>query len=191
MSSQDISSGIISLAQRCNVSQIVVGKPLLPRWREILHGSVIYDIIRGCTGIGVFVVPGYPTPKVPTTKENERTPLREKVGCSLAFSLFLVALVTLIGKSYGNFLDLTNIGMLFLLPVVFTSARLGLVPSLIVAFISVLSFDIFFVPPFLQLAVNDARYLITFAVFMVVAFTTGNMADRLRLRKILINLNIF
>ena len=182
LSSQDVSSGILSLAQQCNVSQIIVGKPLRPRWQEIIHGSVVDDIIRGCTGMGVFVVPGYPTPKAPPTKENGRTRLRYKLGWSLAFSLFLVALVTLIGKLYGNYLDLTNIGMLYLLPVVFASARLGLVPSIIVALTSVLSFDILFVPPVYALAVYDARYLITFAVFMIVAFTTGNMADRLRLR---------
>jgi len=118
----------------------------------------------------------------PDKQEYERTTPREKVGWSLVFSLFLVALVTLAGNLYGNYLGLTNIGMLYLLPVVFASARLGAVPSIIVAIISVLSFDIYFVPPVLRLAVNDVRYLITFAVFMVVAFTTGNMADRLRLR---------
>lgn len=115
-------------------------------------------------------------------KETEETPPREKYGWSLVFSLLLVALVILIGELYGSYLGLTNIGMLFLLPVVFTSACFGLVPSIIVAVASVLSFDLLFVPPVFQLAVNDVRYLITFAVFMVVAFTTGNMADRLRLR---------
>jgi len=182
LSSQDVSSGILGLARKYNVSQIILGKPLRPRWREILHGSVVDDIVRGCTGIGVFVVPGYRAPKEPTTKDNEITPPRDKIGWSLIFSLVLAALVTLIGNLYGSYLGLTNIGMLYLLPVVFASARLGVVPSIIVALVSVLSFDVFFVPPVLRLAVYDARHLITFAVFMVVAFTTGNMADRLRLR---------
>ncbi len=182
LNSQDISSGILSLAQQYNVSQIIVGKPLRPRWREKIHGSVVDDIIRGCTGMGVFVVPGYPSTKEPATNENEKKPLRNKVGLFLAFSLFLVALVTLIGNIYGNYLGITNIGMLYLLPVVFASASLGLVPSIIVALTSVLSFDIFFVPPVLRLAVYDAKYSISLAVFMVVAFTTGNMSDRLLLR---------
>ncbi len=173
---------ILSLARQHNVSQIILGKPLRPRWREILYGSVVEDIIRGCTGIGVFIVPGNPTPKEPSAKENEVSPLREKVGWSLALSLLLVVLVTLTGKLYGDYLGLTNIGMLYLLPVVFASARLGVLPSIIVALTSVLVFDIAFVPPVLRLAVNDARYLITFVVFMVVALTTGSMADRLRLR---------
>jgi len=106
----------------------------------------------------------------------------EKKTWSVVFSLLMVVLITLLGKRYGDYLGLTNMGMLYLLPVVFASARLGVTPSVIIALISVISFDIFFVPPMLKLTVNDIRYLITFVVFMVVAFTTGNIADHLRFR---------
>lgn len=100
----------------------------------------------------------------------------------LAGVVLLVAAVTALGKLYGHFLGLTNIGMLYLLPVVFASAFLGLAPSIIITIVSVVLFDVLFVPPVFRLAVDDARYLITFTVFMVVAWTTGNMADRIRLR---------
>lgn len=182
MNSQDVSSGILGLARQYNISQIILGKPLRPRWREILRRSVVDDIVRGSTGIGVFIVPGYPITNDSAVKEDAINRTRSNINWSLILSLFLVALVTLIGNLYGNYLGLTNIGMLYLLPVVFTSAFLGLVPSIITALVSVLSFDIFFVPPILHLAIYDARHLITFAVFMIVAFTTGNIADQLRLR---------
>lgn len=100
----------------------------------------------------------------------------------LAVAVLLLVLVTLLGKFYGQFLGLTNIGMLYLLPVVFTSAFLGLTSSIVISVISVVLFDVLFVPPVFRLAVNDARYLISFAVFMVVAWTTGSMSDSLRLR---------
>jgi len=100
----------------------------------------------------------------------------------LAGTVSLVAIVTILGKLYGHYLGLTNIGMLYLLPVVLASALLGLAPSIVIAITSVVIFDVLFVPPVFRLAVDDARYLITFTVFMVVAWTTGNMSDRLRLR---------
>lgn len=118
----------------------------------------------------------------PDAIPEDKTPWWEKKLWSLLFSLFLVFLITLLGKGYGEYLGLTNMGMLYLLPVVFASARLGVIPSVIIALVSVISFDIFFVPPVLRLTVNDARYLITFTVFIVVAFTTGNIADHLRFR---------
>jgi len=125
---------------------------------------------------------GNPDCEETTETNNDRTSTNEKRWWSLAFAFILLALVTLVGKVYGNYLGLTNMCMLYLLPVIFASASLGVVPSIIVAFLSILSFDIFFVPPVLHLTVNEARYLITFTVFMIVAFTTGNIADRLRYR---------
>ncbi len=106
----------------------------------------------------------------------------EKRGFYLACSFFLIILITLIGQRFGGYLGTTNIGMLYLLPVILASSRLGVLPSIVVGLISVLSFDVFFVPPVLRVTVNDARYLITFVVFMGVAVTTGSMADRLRFR---------
>ena len=106
----------------------------------------------------------------------------EKSGWSMFFALFFVVLITIVGKSYGDYLGLNNIGMLYLLPVVFTAARLGVLGSIVVAMASVLCLDIFFVPPLLLLTVSDPRHLITLAVFMIVAYTTGYMADMLRFR---------
>lgn len=106
----------------------------------------------------------------------------EKNGWPILVSFLLVALVITVGRQYSDYLGLTNIGMLFLLPVVFASTRMGVVQSIAVALVSVLSFDIFFVPPIMHLRVNDPRHLITFLVFMLVAYTTGNMAELLRFR---------
>jgi len=125
----------------------------------------------------------YDFESVPETSAlKSKTPRREKKAWSAVFALLMVVLITLLGKRYGDYLGVTNMGMLYLLPVVFASVRLGVVPSVIIALVSAVSFDMFFVPPLFTLSVNDARYLITFAVFMVVAFTTGNIADHLRFR---------
>ncbi|MGE5391903.1 MAG: ATP-binding protein [Deltaproteobacteria bacterium] len=125
-----------------------------------------------------------------SSHEQETSSFRSKIQGPLqvrslwlsAAAIVLVALVTLLGNFYGQFLGLTNIGMLYLLPVVFASAFLGLASSIVIAVVSVVLFDVLFVPPVFRLAVDDARYLISFAVFVVVAWTSGSMADRLRLR---------
>ena len=41
LSGQSVSEEILTYARTRNVSKIVVGKPLRPRWREIVFGSVI------------------------------------------------------------------------------------------------------------------------------------------------------
>ncbi len=76
--------------------------------------------------------------------------------------------------------DLANIVMLFLLTVVLVAVRLGRGPAILAAFLSVLLFDVFFVPPRFSLAVSDAQYLVTFAVMLTVALIIGQLTGRLR-----------
>lgn len=180
VSSADVASGVLELAGKHNATQIVLGKPLRSRWRELFHGSVVDQIIRGSTGISVHVIPGEAVTSQPEVRP--KNPLPQARGRSIFLSFGLAVLVTLVGLAFGDYLGLVNIAMLFLLPVLFASIRIGLWPSVLTATASVLFFDIFFVPPIMRLSVSDARYIITFAVFMVVAISTGTIAERLRFR---------
>ena len=51
---------------------------------------------------------------------------------------------------------------------------------MLAAVLSVLSFDFFFVPPYLTLAVRDLEYVITSVVLAAVAVLVGTLAARLR-----------
>jgi len=100
----------------------------------------------------------------------------------LVVSLLLIGLVTLTGKLYGDYLGISSIGMLFLLPVIFAAVRTGIYPAIFIALISFVCWDIFFIPPVLLLTASDPRHLITFLVFLLVAYTAGNMTELLRSR---------
>ena len=45
-------------AQAQNVTQIVIGKSTRSRWFELLHGSVVHDLVRLSGGISVHVIAG-------------------------------------------------------------------------------------------------------------------------------------
>jgi two-component system sensor histidine kinase KdpD len=79
-----------------------------------------------------------------------------------------------------DYFDLANIVMLFLLTVLLVAVWLGRGPAVMAAFLSVALFDFFFVPPKLSFAVNDAQYLLTFAVMLAVALITGALTAGLR-----------
>lgn len=78
------------------------------------------------------------------------------------------------------YLDQANIVMLFLLIVLLVAIRFGRGPAVLAAFLNVALFDFFLVPPHLSFAVADVQYLITFAVMLAVALTTGHLAANLR-----------
>ncbi len=96
------------------------------------------------------------------------------------WTLAAVAAITILGKILQPFFDLVNIALLYLLPVLISAARWGRGPSLFASFASVLAFDFFFVPPVFSFTVSDVRYVVSFAVFLMVALVTGTMATRLR-----------
>ncbi len=58
LSGQKVSEELLSYARSRNVSKIIIGKPLRPRWREILFGSVVDELIRGSGEIDVYVISG-------------------------------------------------------------------------------------------------------------------------------------
>lgn len=88
---------------------------------------------------------------------------------------------TLLASPLHELLDPANIVMLFLLTVVWVAVRLGRDPAVLAAFLSVASFDFFFVPPRFSLTVSDAQYLLTFAVMLTVALVIGQLTARLGL----------
>lgn len=97
-----------------------------------------------------------------------------------AWSAAICAAVTLLATPLRNWLELSNIVMLFLLAVMGVALRLGRGPAVLAAFLSVAFFDFFFVPPRLSFAVSDVQYLLTFAVMLAVALVVGQLMANLR-----------
>lgn len=174
----NVAEEILKVASQYNVAQIILGKPLRSRWKELREGSVVDQIIRGSKGVSVHVIPG--------TLESQEQPapipsVEKEINLLAYLKVFImVASISLLGKIAGNAIDLTNLAMLYLLPVLYAAARLGMAPSIFAALSGVLAFDIFFVPPIYRLTVFDLRYLLTFGVFLLVATITATMATRLR-----------
>jgi len=72
--------------------------------------------------------------------------------------------------------------MIYLLAVVLAAVRLGRKPAILTAFLGVLSFDFFFVPPRLTFAVADTQYIITFIALFAVGVVISTLVARARER---------
>jgi two-component system, OmpR family, sensor histidine kinase KdpD len=96
------------------------------------------------------------------------------------WTLLTISLITFIGIFLTPFVDLLNIALLYLLPVMMTAVYWGRVPSFFASFVGVMAFDFFIVPPVYGLKPQDIRYLFTFAIYMLVAIVISTMAATLR-----------
>ncbi|MCE1225066.1 MAG: sensor histidine kinase KdpD [Geobacteraceae bacterium] len=176
-----VPEAVAEYAARHNVTRIVVGKPTHSRWYELLHPSIVDQIIRRSSSSDVFVVrinTGGATPQ--PQKDVVRGHHLHPWGYSLAGGL--VAVATICCWLVSRFLEPTNLVMIYLLAVVVAAVRLGRRPAMLTAFLGVLAFDFFFVPPHLTFAVADTQYLITFAGLFMVGIVISNLVARSRER---------
>jgi two-component system sensor histidine kinase KdpD len=95
-------------------------------------------------------------------------------------ALPVAAASTLICEFLAPWAQAADFVMVHLLGVVAIAARCALGPSLIAAAISVLSFDFFFIPPYLKFAWPDAGSVLTFLGMIVVAGVISGLNQGLR-----------
>ncbi|HEX7555842.1 MAG TPA: DUF4118 domain-containing protein, partial [Leptolinea sp.] len=177
-SADSVSDYVIDFAHENNITKIVAGKPLRPRWFEILRGgSVIDQIIRNSGKIDIYVVSeregkfekGLAQGWIP------HRPLRR-----YAASITLVFLMTILGFPLHSFLDPTNLVMIYLVAVVISAVFFGKGPAILASILSVLAFDFFFIDPRLSFSVADSQYLLTFVGLLTVGLIISNSASLLR-----------
>ena len=168
---------ILDYARRHNITKIVIGKPLRPRWMEWVRGSVVEQLTRHGGPIDVYVISGDPgEPKQSLARDwVPHRPWRRYAG-----SIALVALTTLIGEFIRPFISPVNLVMLYLPAVVVVAVYLGRGPAMLASLLSVLAFDYFFVPPRLTFAVSDTEYLLTFLGLFIVGVVISSLAVRSR-----------
>jgi hypothetical protein len=101
----------------------------------------------------------------PHTLKVKPQPLRYRV---LVYSVCACAATTGIAALLLRVFDLSNVVMAFLLTVVLVALRWGRAAGALAAFVAVLSFDFFFVPPVWSFRVSDTQYVFTFLLMLVV-----------------------
>ena len=88
-SDRNIAEDVINYSQANNVTQIVIGKSARTRWFEILHGSVVHDLVRRSGNISVHVIAGDTAAarrslKNPSAPPNGREIRSAAVSCRFA-----------------------------------------------------------------------------------------------------------
>jgi two-component system, OmpR family, sensor histidine kinase KdpD len=169
----NVASTVLDYARKHNITRIVIGKTLRPRWQEFLFGSVVDQLIHNSGHIDVYVISS--EEKNQPSPENAEPMLPVALPMDYVRSLVLVALITLVGWLIKPIISPVNIIMLYLLGVVVIAFRRGLKPAIFTAVVGVLAFDFFFIPPFFTFRVSDTEYLITFAGMII----TGGMISLL------------
>src|SRR5450631_4134295 len=179
---RSIADDVIDYARTNNITQVIIGKTSRSRWFEILHGSVVHDLVRRSGSISVHVIAGDDIAGEPIPKKTVRT-AEEPVPFDprpYAIALIAVAIALGVGEAILPWFGIENVDLVFLTAVVGVAVRYGLWPSLFASVIASLCYNFFFLPPIYTFTITDPTNVAAFFFFMLIAFLVSNVAARVR-----------
>jgi two-component system sensor histidine kinase KdpD len=175
-----IADDVIGYAQANNVTQIVIGKSARTRWFEIIHGSVVHDLVRRSGNISVHVIAGDAIAGEPIQKKSVRSAERDEPTDPqpYIFALLAVALALGAAELIQPWFGVENVDLVFLTAVVSVAVRLGLLPSLLASIASSLCYNFFFLPPIYTFTIADPTNVAAFVFFTLVAVIVSTVGAR-------------
>ena len=173
---------MVAFAQANNITQVIIGKSSRSRWFELLHGSVVRDLLRQCGNISVHVIAGEAIVGEPIPRKTVRTAQRPELFDPLPYvaAFGAVALALGVGKAIQPWLGIENVDLVFLTAIVGVAVRYGLWPSLFASILASLSYNFFFLPPVYTFTITDPKNVGAFFFLTLMAIIVSNVAARVR-----------
>lgn len=179
---ETVVAGIQSVLRDLRATQLVLGKSNRSRWFELRHGSVVDRLVRDTPDVTVHVLP-MPMPTSPSPSRRQRGPKRpgqRGTPAGYAITTAMVAAVTGLAGALFQVLDLGNVALLYLLPVMAAASFFGLRTGLYAGIASTLAYNFFFLPPTGTLTINNPENLISVIVLLGIAVATSQLTSRVR-----------
>ncbi len=175
-----IADEVIAYAEANNITQIVIGKSNRTRWFEILHGSVVHDLVRKSGPISVHVMSAEaaepaPPRSVATRPRAEPVPARAYAGAAGA-----VVTALGLGLLIERLVGVQSISLVFLMAVLASAIAWGLRPALFACLLSVLVYNFFFLPPLYTFTIADPENVVALFFFGLVAVVISNLTAATR-----------
>jgi two-component system sensor histidine kinase KdpD len=177
----DVGEALLRIARQHNVTQIVLGKPLRPRWLFWKRDPLQW-LVRHSGNIDIHIIPGEePTQRPPHQPIEEwlaRTPWRE-----YGIAILIAAAVTAFSLPIFPYTGYSAVALFYLLAVVFAGIRLRRGPTLFLATLSALLWNFLFVPPRFTFYIGQFQDLMMFCAYFIIALVVGHLATQLHARE--------
>ncbi|KTT74658.1 sensor histidine kinase [Sphingomonas endophytica] len=170
--------GLQSVLTDLRATQLVLGKSRRSRWFELRHGSVVDTLVRDTPDVTVHVLP---MPSDASGRAPPRRPAPHRgTPAHYAITTAMVAGITAIASALFQILDLGNVALLYLLPVMAAASLYGLRPGLYAGIASSLAYNFFFLPPTGTLTIRNPENVVSVLVLLGIAVATSQLTARVR-----------
>jgi two-component system sensor histidine kinase KdpD len=174
-----IAEELVRYAERRNVTELILGRPLRSRWEELWRRSPVNDVVRHSGNIDVRIISAEQDRRA--RRLGEQLKRRRPFRLNRYFSgVALVLAAGFFAKLLQLWLSLPDPALVFLTGVLFTAVIGGLGPSIMAAVLSLLVYDFFFVQPVHTFTVTKPQDVLSLLVFLAVAVLTSNLTARIR-----------
>jgi len=188
LAGQTVAATILDYARSRNVTKICIGKSHEPRWKRLLFGTVVDDLLEQSGLIDVYVIQGeddLTRHSLGSRSSSARAPdpssrARRNWWPYAATGLVLAGCSAVAQLFFHWGLAEANQVMVFLAGVAWVAYRFGRGPAITASIIGVLLFDFLFVAPQWTFAVADTEYLVTFAVMLGIGLAISTITARLK-----------
>lgn len=177
-----VSADVVAYARANNITHIVIGKSNRSRWFEILHGSVVHELVRRAGDISVHVVAGSKPTQILASRASvavAESGWRPDWRAYLKSTMVVAAAIGF-GMVLWPWLGVEHIAQIFLTGVVTVAVWFGLLPSLYASVLSAACYNFFFTDPYHTFLISRPREIISVVFFTIVAVIVSNVAARAR-----------
>lgn len=187
----DIAATLLRVARQHNVSQIILGKPGRRTFGGLFRRSPVDWMVRHSGEIDIQLVKGEGEPSgrlsaaslssssLSSSAKTAKPPLWRDYASSLA----VAAGVTLFGMIMEHATGYWAIALVYLLAVIVCSLRLRRWPTLFLAALSAILWDLWFIPPRFTLNIREVHDFMMFGMYFAVALIVSHLTSRLRERE--------
>lgn len=105
-------------------------------------------------------------------------------------ALLTLGIVTIISQLFQSYLELVNIALIHLIPIIVVALRGNFLATSLVAFLAIFCLNLLYVPPIYSFSVHDIAYLWSFVIFLLVGYIITGQAQKIQdneIREILLN----
>ncbi|WP_174296507.1 sensor histidine kinase [Sphingomonas bacterium] len=174
---RNVIEGLKTYAVEARATQLIVGKSQRSRWFELRHGSIVDRLVRETPDLAVHVLP---MPKAGPGRPVRRGAGRWGPPGGYLWTSLLVAGVTAIGSALFHVLNVGNVALLYLLPVMMAASLFGLRTGLFAGLASSVAYNFFFLPPTYTLTISNPENVVSVLVLLGIAIATSQLTSRVR-----------
>ena len=177
----DVAETLLHLAEENNVTQIVIGKPLGRRWMTLGRRDPLRWLMGHSGNIDIHMIPAEEV--IQPRRESLEERLVRVAWRDFSTALAIAAGVTAFSLGVLAFTGYWAVALFYLFAVVIAGTRLRRWPTMLLAALSALLWNILFIQPRFTFYINNLEDFMMFGAYFVIAAVIGHLATQLRERE--------